>query len=284
MPRVKKESEPEGQPAWLITFSDLTTLLLTFFVLLISMSVLDKKRQLVVMGSIINVFGQGGDGPNVLDNSTQTPVEPGPMETDINDLRPLSDIVLEDSKDLDFQSNKVVQVVSINQQALFEPGQSALSAQGRAILARMTPTILKVKNQLLLAGHTGNLRDELTEGFLPDLDAVVDPSWMLSLRRTLSVYHYFIEAGADPAKFRMEAFGRFRPRHSDSTPEARRRNSSVDIVLSQGDSFLVEEAEVAIQPAFPEEQAPKTGVTIMRDFDFEFKTPTGNLTNRQNVH
>ena len=281
MPRVKKEPEAKSQPAWLITFSDLTTLLLTFFVLLISMAVFDKRRQLVVVGSIINVFGQGGDGANLLDKSKQAPLEPGPMEANINDLRPLSEMVLADSKDLDFQSNKVVQVVSVSQQALFEPGQSALSAQGRAMLARMTPTILKVKNQLLLTGHTGNLRDELTEGFLPELEAVVDPSWMLSLRRTLSVYHYFIDAGADPAKFRMEAFGRFRPRHGDSTPEARRRNSSVDIVLSQGDRFLMEEAEIASQPTFPEERAPQTGVTIMRDFDFEFKAPIENPTGGQ---
>lgn len=262
----------------MITFSDLTTLLLTFFVLLMTMAVFDQRRQLVVLGSIINVFGMGGAGRTVLDEKTrETPVEPGVMDTNINDLKPLTETLFDNISDLDFQENKIVQVVSVRQQALFEPGESALSANGRALLARMIPTILKVEQPLLLAGHTADLRQELGETYFPELDRqVVDPSWMLSLKRVLSVYHFFVEAGADPAKFRLEAFGRFRPRYGSNTPEDRRRNSSVDIVLDKSDARLVPEATTAVIPAAPipqEQPQEQPGVTIIKDFEFDFKEP-----------
>ena len=46
MPREKKQPEPEqqaGAPEWMVTFSDCMTLLLTFFVLLLSFSSFDDK-------------------------------------------------------------------------------------------------------------------------------------------------------------------------------------------------------------------------------------------------
>ncbi len=54
-------------PAWLVTFSDMMTLLLTFFVLLLSMASLTDERKIkVVLGSIIGSFGIGTKGVDVL--------------------------------------------------------------------------------------------------------------------------------------------------------------------------------------------------------------------------
>ncbi len=55
----------EGAPGWMVTFADLMTLLLTFFVLLLSMSTLDNQRIKLALGSLRGALGvlEGGGQP-----------------------------------------------------------------------------------------------------------------------------------------------------------------------------------------------------------------------------
>lgn len=237
MARKEKVKEPEGQPAWLVTFSDMMTLMLTFFVLLVSMSVMDERRKLTVMGSIIGTFGVGRHGHDVLSQrDRKTTVEPGPMEMDsINDLEPLREMIWEDiADDLNFASNKFVQVFSIPDDVLFEPGGTQIKPQGRRVLEAALPAFLQVEVPLLLAGHTSTLRDEETASFrVEQLEAVMDASWRISFARVMSVYQFLLDAGMDAEMLRVEAFGRYHPRHTVLTSEGRRKNRRVDIILDK---------------------------------------------------
>jgi len=51
------DEEEEGAPAWVVTFGDLMSLLLCFFVLLLSFSEMDRNKYRVVSGSVKNAFG-----------------------------------------------------------------------------------------------------------------------------------------------------------------------------------------------------------------------------------
>ena len=51
------EVEEEGAPAWVVTFGDLMSLLLCFFVLLLSFSEMDRNKYRIVSGSMKNAFG-----------------------------------------------------------------------------------------------------------------------------------------------------------------------------------------------------------------------------------
>ncbi|MCA1743189.1 MAG: flagellar motor protein MotB [Desulfovibrionales bacterium] len=82
MPRKKKDKKPESSLApWLVTFTDIMTLLLTFFVLIITFaSFLDPRRVKLVMGSITGTFGVGTAKQDVLSQTEKDWVlEPGPM-------------------------------------------------------------------------------------------------------------------------------------------------------------------------------------------------------------
>ena len=61
----KRKKEDEGAPAWMVTFADLMTLLLTFFVLLLSMSTLDNQKVKLALGSLRGALGvlEGGGQP-----------------------------------------------------------------------------------------------------------------------------------------------------------------------------------------------------------------------------
>lgn len=242
------EKQCEEMPGWLITFSDMMTLMLTFFVLLVSMATVDEHHKLVVLGSIIGTFGWADQSYEVLSRqpSART-VEPGPMET--GDLEPLKPLLWEDSsQDLRFQSNRFLQILSINADVLFEPNSTTLSPSGRALLDRILPVLLRVSNPVLVAGHSSILRDELGREYqVGDEHRIPDPSWNISLGRAMAVYLYLVRGGMDTDMLRMEAFGRFSPRNSPNTPEGRRMNRSVDIVLDKRNEPEAREIE-RLQP------------------------------------
>ncbi|MFW5791355.1 MAG: OmpA/MotB family protein [Desulfohalobiaceae bacterium] len=235
---AKKKSSKKGTPAWLITFSDLMTLMLTFFVLLVSMSaLLDEEKRKIALGSVTGTFGMGQQSSNLLTTRPQDrprAIEPGPMQ-EVGDLAPLKGLVWEDiGKDVDFMSNAFVQVLNINSKVLFAPGATTLTDEGRNLLDRILPALLEVGFPLLLAGHTSSLRDEM--GFeyrsATPRDAL-NPSWALSLSRTQAVYTYLIQGGMDPKMLRMEAHGRFEPRYTNASPEGRSKNRRVELILDK---------------------------------------------------
>ncbi|SDK46588.1 chemotaxis protein MotB [Maridesulfovibrio ferrireducens] len=233
MGREKKQVPPEGQPLWLITFSDLMTLMLTFFVLLVSMSVVDERRKLVVLGSIIGTFGFGTKGYDVLSTTdTRRTIEVGPLEVK-NDLEPVKPMLWEFTEDdLRFESNRFVQIISIGADVLFMPDSSELSLEGRKILDTAIPVLKRVTNPIMLAGHTSILRDELGDDYrVEDKDLIPDISWKISLDRVLSVYTHLVQSGMNPEMLKIEAFGKFNPRYPNVTPEGRLKNRRVDIVL-----------------------------------------------------
>ncbi len=273
MARKKKET-PAGDetPAWLITFSDLMTLLLTFFVLLLSMAtMINERKRKVVLGSIASAFGIGSSGLNMLakDSSTMT-WEPGPME-DVDDLQFLKPLLWEDiGKDLDLRTSDFLQVVSINSDVLFGPGQVRLSAEGQKLLALLAPLLGRVKYPLRLSGHTSTLRDELGDAYKERRkETLRDPSWQISLERTLAVYQFLIAHGVSPEKLRMEAFGRFRPQDSILTSEGRKQNRRVEILLDKRNSewFFREKRKV-----IPESKE-KEDTFQYKGFLFELDTP-----------
>lgn len=265
MARRKKDSGGGGQPAWLITFSDLMTLLLTFFVLLVSMSVIDERSKLVVLGSISSSFGISPANFNPKSpERLSSKIEPGAMNEP--DMTPLKDMLWEDLQhDLNFQENRYVQILSINADVLYEPGKSELSARGKKILNKMVPHLLRIKYPLVVAGHTANRRDEEGADYHVSFDkTAVDSTWALSLARGLGVYRFLLEAGVAPGRLTMEAFGQHHPRYPDRTPDGRLQNRRVDIVLDRRNAPEILDIEKA-----REIPRPPAKSYLFRDFRFD---------------
>ncbi|MDD3311024.1 flagellar motor protein MotB [Pseudodesulfovibrio sp.] len=271
MAKKEKKLVCEEMPPWMITFSDVMTLMLTFFVLLVSMSKVDARRKLVALGSIIGTFGFQNASYEVFSRKdTRRTVEPGPIDT--GDLEPLKELNWEEmEQDLDFRSNRFVQILSISASTLFAPGSAALSGEGRALLDRFMPVLAQVQYPLLLAGHTSELRDELGLNYQPDDDRQSpDLSWKISLARTLAVYRFLIERGMKPDMLRVEAFGKFMPHYPQNTPENRARNRRVDIVL---DKRAIDTGERlrAVAPT----AAGRPDTLSVDGFEFDLKPPAG---------
>ncbi|WP_272699167.1 OmpA/MotB family protein [Desulfovibrio sp. Fe33] len=269
MAKKKKKQECEGIPLWMVTFADCMTLMLTFFILLVSMATIDQRRKLVALGSIIGTFGFNKQSYDTFSKEdTKKTVEPGPMDS--GDLEPLQSLKWENvDADINFSSNRFVQILSINASLLFGSDGSALSPAGRATLDRFMPLLRQVEYPLLLAGHTSDMRDELGMNYQPgDDERNPDLSWKLSLNRTLAIYSYLLANGMSPDMLRVEAFGKYRPHYPPNTAENRARNRRVDIVLDKRSSRLGDRiVETAPAP-------PRRDDTMSVDgFEFDVSTP-----------
>ena len=239
MARKKKKQDDIDGAAWIVTFTDLMTLLLTFFVLLVSMAVVDERRKLIVLRSVEDAFGIGMFSANPLAMTAgSAALEQGPLNN-TKDLSLLKPLLWDDREnDLSFESNAFVQVLSVNHSLLFEPGKVTISEKGELFLQQILPILKASEYPLLLGGHASFLRDEFgtnysvnDEGNIPDL------TWKISLARVVAIYEYFVKYGVLPKNLRMEAFGSFQPRFSTKTWEDRRKNRTVDIVLDKRASF-----------------------------------------------
>lgn len=260
---------------WLISFSDMMTLMLAFFVLLVALSNKDERKTASVLGSLGAVFGQAGDNKlaQTLADPTAAP-EPGPLDpsAQFGTIRRTLDAELKG--DVSFTSNVFVQVVSISDFVFFTPGETGLTPQGKKVLDYMLPLLFSVEYPVLIAGHASSQRDESTA--LPALpgQAELDASWKKSLDRASAIYLYLLERDMDAKMLRVEAFGRFRPKYAVDAPEGRRRNRRVDLVFDKRNSRVLE----WLGP--PKTVEDKSNVLI-NDFRFDVTAPQKGAAPRE---
>ncbi len=277
MARNRRKPQPAGitQPPWLITYSDLMTLLLTFFVLLVAISVIDERRRVLAVGSVAGSFGQEQGTASLREPADGRPV-PGVVTMGDapprgRDLTPLRDMLWEDAeRDINYQENGYIQIFSINDEVLFRTGSTDLTERGAALLARVAPVLRGVEHPVLIAGHASPARDE--EGILFRLrgdEKDLPTPWRLSLGRATAVYRKLADLGVPRGRMLMEAHGDTRPRFDNLTPDGRRANRRVDIVLDRRN------AEWARRMESLKEGAPVRETFQYKGFRFDFAMPGG---------
>ena len=258
---------------WLVSYADVVTLMLCFMVLLVSYSVVDERLRTEVLGSVnqkhvSSVAFKVADGESRID-LTRLEEGIGAPPASGSDLAPLKEMVVtEDPGTLNFLENRFVQIISLDESALFQPGQTTLSPKGQRTLHRILPRLMGLQYPLLVAGHTAPRLDEKPEMFTVREDALEDPTWLLSFARARAVYRFFIANGIPPEKMMNESFGQHRPRFPNVTPESRLKNRRVDLVLDKRNTAAGQElGQRAAQPASLPEQ------TTFKGFEFSLDLP-----------
>jgi chemotaxis protein MotB len=229
--KCKKSRCPEGAPAWLVTFSDLVTLLLTFFVLLQSMSTTNKVNFTAAAASIRSALT--GKNP-----SAQTeyvvpvfPKEPkvqfapitAPTTEKIYDRikSQIDTLRLQESVGLQKRDDESI-VLRVNDSVLFQPGKSQIAPQSYPILRNIADIIRPLPMDLRIEGHTDDT----------PMPGVQDGNWDLSVARSVSVLRFFTESDL-LALDRMAAvgYGKDRPMIRNMDEATRALNRRVDFVL-----------------------------------------------------
>lgn len=260
--RKRQPAQGGGAPGWMTTFADLMALMLTFFVLLLSMSTTDAKRFEQALISIQEalgnpmsgyltgtgkIIGEGKEMPKP-DAPQVEPYEPE-LEPLVKPPAPTREVIDATEKlyeDLRSELNEEVQnedievvkmqdkvMIRFQEQISFDLASAQLRANFIPILDRVSQTLIGTKGSILVVGHTDDL---------PITTARFRSNWDLSAARAASVVHHILEQTDLPAK-RIIASGRADsiPLVPNTSAENRARNRRVEIVVTMGDITKAQE-------------------------------------------
>ena len=134
--------------------------------------------------------------------------------------------------------------VDVVNEILFDSGETEIKQDGLEVLRRVGAILKEVKDkQVIVQGHT----DYVTIG--GRLAQRYPTNWELSAARAVNVVRFLQEeVGIDPTRLAASGFSEYRPRADNATPEGRRLNRRIEIVLAPVSEPFSEEAPVEVAP------------------------------------
>jgi len=234
--------EDAGTERWLITYADMITLLLAFFIMMYAMSVVDLQKFEALAHAMGTAFGAGAPegaaerpaGAGVLGRAQA--LGEGGSAPIVNRATLVNAIRAEVGQGLPPRLRESVEVVhsggtvTIRMKAdglTFAAGEATLTDDARRILEAIGPALQQAGAPILVEGHTCDL--PISTGRFPS-------NWELSAQRAGYVMAHLVRQGATPPERIWAAgFADTRPLAPNTDEAGRRRNRRVDIVVCTGD-------------------------------------------------
>lgn len=264
---MKRKRRPKntGAPKWMVTYSDMITLVLVFFILLFSMSQIDtmkfeqvtesfKDRGILdFLPSAIDIDDTGttnddGDGEDAGDDDESD--DEGEDEEDF-DASGLHDYLEEWEKkedalarlmedvDIFLEEEGLTGAVTANRteegvvlvlqdSILFDPGEAEVLEQGQLFLDEIGGLLEGMPNNVRIEGHTDTR---------PIANYRYPSNWELSGARASSVIRYLIdEFDIDDGRFSLIGYGEVKPVAKNDTDKNRAKNRRVEIIILDQDA------------------------------------------------
>jgi chemotaxis protein MotB len=225
------EPEKDNAERWLLTYSDMITLLLALFIMLYAMSTIDAVKYAQIAESIAGAF-EGGSGE--LPDIGSGPVGESPVDGAEAD-QPASFSELYNMLQEQVQDNSLQDVIELIQNddsiivrfkdfVLFYPDSAQMSPAGQEVLAsignilsEMSPTI----GHIQIGGHTAEVGPETVNGF------------QLSAARAVAVLIYLTNNELFPqSKTEVVGYSHYVPLAENDTEEGRSRNRRVELLIT----------------------------------------------------
>lgn len=247
--RSKKQEVPENHERWLITYADLITLLLIFFVIMYAMSKIDVDKYAVlaqalnfefrkadsVMQQGTSVIGKVDRGEAQEGKTTKKPSEieaeeqqkKAQQEKELEQLlQKINQYIVDNKLESQVKAENTPKgvAVTLNDLFLFDLGKADLKPAAYPILDKLSSLFLEIHSKVSIEGHTDNI--PLNAG------SVYRDNWGLSQARSLSVLRYFIyNAKVDQKNLISTAYADTMPVVDNSTEANRAKNRRVEIVV-----------------------------------------------------
>jgi chemotaxis protein MotB len=250
-PRKRRGDEVPRLNVTLVMAVSLFIILLTFFVLLNSIAVIDEKKKLVAIGSLLGAFGSLPDGlsPSKTGESIMTPF--APMMQDKFDIVELLSLLEKTTVgQVKVTSIEGEEVITINESVVFREDRSSLKPSSYPLLNKICRVIGKGDYPVEIVGYTDNIPAE-EKGFRSN--------WELSGSMAIQVLKYFVAMG-EIAPERLTAYGRGsnNPIAANDTRASRAQNRRIDIILKYA-------APAYVKRIFRKRPA---GIFTYKSFDF----------------
>lgn len=220
-------AQAENHERWLLTYADLITLLLVFFIVLYAMSQADAQRFQQVSASLQRAFKvpvlEGGS-PSALHG--EDGAGGGSVLDEIGVIRRDLAVALhaqELPEGLSAETTPEGVLIRLANNIIFPSGRADVNGEAYAVLDAVAAVVQRQPNDIRVEGHTDNI----------PINTVLYPSnWELSAARALAVTHVLIERGGiTPERISVTGYGEYRPLTHNVTREARALNRRTDILL-----------------------------------------------------
>ncbi|XXM71766.1 flagellar motor protein MotS [Lysinibacillus sphaericus] len=238
MKRRRKPPEPRSSaPRWMVTFSDLITLILVFFILLFSMSQIDIVKFRAIADSFQQkeildfdpsiIPSEQSSGKTNLEMTGEIADRKDKQEEELRGL--LSDVrsyLRENGLDEIVTATRTERgvVLVLPEQSLFDSGEADVLPSSYLFLDKVAALLERIPNFVKVEGHTDN-RPISTSKF--------PSNWELSSARASSVIRYLTSTDdLDPKRFIAVGYGDTRPVAPNDTEENLQKNRRVEIIIS----------------------------------------------------
>jgi chemotaxis protein MotB len=227
MARKRRSEEAKGgAPEWVVTYGDMMSLLLTFFVLLQSFSSIQLAEFQKAMGSLKGALGvlKGQPSPSPAYKIPSPDISPQFEGGKPPELQELKEYIEQQGieEEVTLRQTEEGIAVTIESPILFDLGRADLKPQFLPLLDRIAEMARKAK-QVVIEGHADDL---------PINTPQFPSNWELSAARALSVLHYFESRGIRPQDMVAVGYGEYRPRVPNDSEENRRKNRRVEILVN----------------------------------------------------
>jgi chemotaxis protein MotB len=220
----------------MVTYGDLMSLLLTFFVLLVSFSSIQESKFLQALGSLkgalgvlpkyeSTVFRQYVLMPKL---SRRERVRVSMMMKKLQQA--LKEMKLDKKVKLNIKKDGIL--IRIDAPVLFDLGKANLKPEVYPVLDKIAELTQGWPNEIRIEGHTDNL---------PIHTAEFPSNWELSAARAISVLRYFVSRGIPASRLAAVGYGEFHPLVPNTTPENRAKNRRVEIYIMYKENKVAEE-------------------------------------------
>ena len=224
----------ECLPAWLAAFGDLMSLLLCFFVLLLSMSSMDAKKISEAIGSLSGAMSvlEGGTQTEIskkrmlqstpIDSQDETSEEVNRVQQAIGDANEMMDKGSGPAISLDDAQEGFV--IKLPASLLFKSGSATIENQDALLFLKRVALIIEelpADMAVSVQGHTDN------QG--PGTKSAFKDNWELSSARAISVLQELLLDGVLPNRISASGYAEYKPLATNATENGREKNRRVEL-------------------------------------------------------
>jgi chemotaxis protein MotB len=234
--------ESAGMMRWLLTYADMITLLLALFIILFSISTINKVK----LQRLVRDLGGGFNSQDAINNP------PNGMTTSAtkDDLQAmqsqLQSYIQSQSLQKSVQTKitrdgkkRELVITLLSDKQLFDSGKADIKPFTKKILDEVYRQLKGRQNEVRVEGNTDNV--PISNGEFPS-------NWELSSARATGVARYFVEDdGLAPRRISALGYGEYRPRVLNDTDAHRSQNRRVDVVILDTDAATNAQAAAEAQ-------------------------------------
>ena len=237
----KKNRPTDSGGNWMDTYGDMVTLLLTFFIMLYSMSNLDAQKWTIFVKSIPSIQNQGSENITINSQMSDTPEvdskgqEIGQEDLQAEDVNKLYLTIAESLNQAGVKEATVIRgddytYVSFANNVFFGANSSVLTREGQAVLYTFAKAIAPAAGgieQVNIMSHTAKVTDNSQIN-----PQIIRKDRILSAMRSAEVCIYLQKQNViKPEKLVDISYGEYRPIADNSTEEGRIKNRRIEFLL-----------------------------------------------------